>query len=115
LPAKGYLNSVLRKTRAVLRVDPSNRTGNYWRLLSVLEVKGHNINLALIKKGHGYFLTLVTPGRRISKLMREQRRLHLKNNLEYRVFEIHANDIDSVCAKNARPFIRAVISTLSQK
>jgi len=57
LPAKGYLSSVLRKTKAVLWVDPSNRNGNYGRLLAVLEVKGHNINLALIKQGHSYFDT----------------------------------------------------------
>jgi len=57
LPAKGFLSSVLAKTRAVLWVDPSNRTGNYGRLLAVLEVKGHNINLALIKQGHSYFDT----------------------------------------------------------
>ena len=57
LPAKGYLSSVLRKTKAVLWVDPSNRTGNYGRLLAVLEVKSHNINLALIKQGHSYFDT----------------------------------------------------------
>jgi len=57
LPAKGYLSSVLRKTKAVLWVDPSNRTGNYGRLLAVLEVKSHNINLALIKQGYSYFDT----------------------------------------------------------
>ena len=57
LPAKGYLNSVLRKTKVVLWVGPSNHTGNYVRLLEVLEVKGHNINLALIKQGHSYFDT----------------------------------------------------------
>ena len=38
-------------------IDPSNRTGNYGRLLAVLEVKGHNFNLALIKQGHSYFDT----------------------------------------------------------
>ena len=57
LPAKGFLSSVLRKTKAVLWVDPSNRSGNYGLLLTVLEVKGHNINLALIKQGHSYFDT----------------------------------------------------------
>jgi len=57
LPAKGFLSSVLRKKAAVLWIDPSNRTGNYGRLLAVLEVKGHNINLALIKQGHSYFDT----------------------------------------------------------
>ena len=57
LPAKGYLNSVLRKTKAVLWVGPSNGTGNYGRLLAVLKVKGHNINLALIKQGNSYFDT----------------------------------------------------------
>ena len=57
LPAKGFLSSVLRGKKAMLWVDPSNRTGNYGRLLSILEVKGHNINLALIKQGHSYFDT----------------------------------------------------------
>ncbi|MEC9384145.1 MAG: thermonuclease family protein, partial [SAR324 cluster bacterium] len=57
LPAKEFLSSVLRKKAAVLWIDPSNRTGNYGRLLAVLEVKGHNINLALIKHGHSYFDT----------------------------------------------------------
>ena len=57
LPAKEFLSSVLRKKAAVLWIDPSNRTGNYGRLLAVLEVKGHNINLALIKQGHSYFDT----------------------------------------------------------
>jgi len=47
LPAKGFLRTVL----------PKNKTGNYGRLLAVLEVKGHNINLALIKRGHSYFNT----------------------------------------------------------
>jgi endonuclease YncB( thermonuclease family) len=56
-PAKGYLSSVLRKTKAVLWFDPSNRNGNYGRLLAVLEVNGHNINLALIKQGHSHFDT----------------------------------------------------------
>jgi endonuclease YncB( thermonuclease family) len=55
LPAKGFLSSVLTKTKAVLWIDPNYRTGNYGRLLAVLEVKGHNINLALIKRGHSYF------------------------------------------------------------
>jgi len=55
LPAKGFLSSVLAKSKAVLWIDPKNRTGNYGRLLAVLEVKGHNINLALIKRGHSYF------------------------------------------------------------
>jgi endonuclease YncB( thermonuclease family) len=58
LPAKGYLSSVLRKTKVVLWVDPSNHSGNYWCLVAVLEVKGHNINLVLIKQGHNYFDTL---------------------------------------------------------
>ena len=44
LPAKGFLKSVLSKTNAVLWVDPKNKTGNYGRLLAVLEVKRHNIN-----------------------------------------------------------------------
>jgi len=57
LPAKGFLKSVLSKTNAVLWVDPKNKTGNYGRLLAVLEVKGLNINLALIKRGHSYFNT----------------------------------------------------------
>jgi len=57
LPAKEFLSSVLRKKAAVLWIDPSNRTGNYGRLLAVLEVKGHNFNLALIKQGHSYFDT----------------------------------------------------------
>ena len=57
LPAKGFLRTVLSKTNAVLWVDPKNKTGNYGRLLAVLEVKGHNINLALIKRGHSYFNT----------------------------------------------------------
>jgi len=57
LPAKGYLSSALRKTTAILWVDSSNSTGNYGRMLAVLEVKGHNINLALIKQGHSYFDT----------------------------------------------------------
>jgi hypothetical protein len=39
----------------------------------------------------------------------------LKNTWEYGVFEIHAKDICSVCTKKARPFIRAVIRTLSVK
>ena len=52
LPAKGFLSTVLSKANAVLWVDPKNKTGNYGRLLAVLEVKGHNINLALIKRGH---------------------------------------------------------------
>ena len=55
LPAKGFLSSVLAKSKAVLWIDPKNRSGNYGRLLAVLEVKGHNINLALIKRGHSYF------------------------------------------------------------
>ena len=41
----------------MLWVDPINRTINYGRLLTVLEVKGHKINLALIKQGHSYFGT----------------------------------------------------------
>ena len=41
----------------MLWVDPKNCTGNYGRLLEILEVKGHNINLALIKQGHSYFVT----------------------------------------------------------
>ena len=41
----------------MLWVDPKNYTGNYGRLLEILEVKGHNINLALIKQGHSYFDT----------------------------------------------------------
>ncbi len=41
----------------MLWVDPKNCTGNYGRLLEILEVKGHNINLALIKQGHSYFDT----------------------------------------------------------
>ena len=49
LPAKGFLSSVLRGKKAMLWVDPINRTGNYWRLLAVLEVNTHNIDLALIK------------------------------------------------------------------
>ncbi len=57
LPAKAFLRTVLSKTNAVLWVDPKNKTGNYGRLLAVLEVKGHNINLALIKRGHSYFNT----------------------------------------------------------
>ena len=57
LPAKGFLGSVLVKAKAVLWIEPKNRTGNYGRLLAVLEVKGHNINLALIKQGHSYFDT----------------------------------------------------------
>ena len=57
LPAKGFLKSVLSKANAVLWVDPKNKTGNYGRLLAVLEVTGHNINLALIKRGHSYFNT----------------------------------------------------------
>ena len=57
LPAKGFLRTVLSKTNAVLWVDPKNKTGNYGRLLAVLVVKGHNINLALIKRGHSYFNT----------------------------------------------------------
>ena len=48
---------MLSKTNAVLWVDPKNKTGNYGRLLAVLEVKGLNINLALIKRGHSYFNT----------------------------------------------------------
>jgi len=57
LPAKGYLRSVLSKANPVLWVNPKNKTGNFGRLLAVLEVKGHNINLALIKHGHSYFDT----------------------------------------------------------
>ena len=57
LPAKGFLRTVLSKTNAVLWVDPKNKKGNYGRLLAVLEVKGLNINLALIKRGHSYFNT----------------------------------------------------------
>ena len=57
MPAKGFLRTVLSKTNAVLWVDPKNKTGNYGRLLAVLEVKGLNINLALIKRGHSYFNT----------------------------------------------------------
>ncbi len=57
LPAKGYLRSVLSKANPVLWVNPKNKTGNFGRLLAVLEVKGHNINLALIKQGHSYFDT----------------------------------------------------------
>ena len=56
-PAKGYLSSILGKTKAVLWVDPSNCNANYGRTLAVLEVKGHNSNLALIKQGHSYFYT----------------------------------------------------------
>ena len=41
----------------MLWVDLINRTGNYGRLLAVLEVKGHKINLVLIKQGHSYFET----------------------------------------------------------
>ena len=48
---------MLRKTKAILWVDPKNCTGNYGRLLEILEVKGHDINLALIKQGHSYFDT----------------------------------------------------------
>ena len=57
LPAKGFLSSVLMKTKAMLWADPSNRTGNHGRLLAVLEVKGHNINLVMIKQWHSYFDT----------------------------------------------------------
>ena len=57
LPAKGFLKSVLSKANAVLWVDPKNKTGNYGRLFAVLEVTGHNINLALKKRGHSYFNT----------------------------------------------------------
>ena len=57
MPAKGFLNSVLRVKKAMLWVDLINRTGNYGRLLAVLKVKDHNINLALIKQGHSYFDT----------------------------------------------------------
>ena len=41
---------MLSKTNSVLWVDPKNKTGNYGLLLVVFEVKGHNINLALIKR-----------------------------------------------------------------
>jgi endonuclease YncB( thermonuclease family) len=51
---------VLSKTNVVLWVDPNNKTGNYGWLLAVLEVKGHNTNLALIKRGHSYFNTRYT-------------------------------------------------------
>ncbi|MBC8259908.1 MAG: thermonuclease family protein [SAR324 cluster bacterium] len=57
LPAKAFLKTVLAKTRIVLWVDPQNKRGNYERLLGVLEVKGKNVNLALIKRGHSYFNT----------------------------------------------------------
>ena len=49
---------MLSKTNAVLWVDPKNKTDNYGRLLWVLEVKGHNINLAVKKRGHSYYNTL---------------------------------------------------------
>jgi hypothetical protein len=52
LPANGYLSSVLSKTKAVLWIDSSNCNANYGRLRAVLEVKGHNINLARIKQEH---------------------------------------------------------------
>ena len=57
LPAKGFLKSVLSKANAVLWVDPKNKTGNYGRLFAVMEVTGHNLNLALKKRGHSYFNT----------------------------------------------------------
>ena len=57
LPAKGFLRTVLSKTNAVSWVDPKNKTGNHGWLLLVLEVKGHNIYLALKKRGHSYFNT----------------------------------------------------------
>jgi endonuclease YncB( thermonuclease family) len=57
LTAKGFLRTVLSKTNAILWVDPINKTSNYGQLLAVLEVKGFNINLALIKLGHSYFNT----------------------------------------------------------
>ena len=57
LPAKEFLSSVLKNKAAVLWIDPSNRKGNFGRLLAVLEVKGNNINLEMIKQGHSYFDT----------------------------------------------------------
>ena len=60
LPAISFLRTVLSKTNSVLWADQKNKTGNYGRLLAVLEVKGHNINLALIKRGHGYLNTRYT-------------------------------------------------------
>ena len=57
LPAKAFLKSALSKGKAVLWVDPENRRGDFGRLLGVLQVRGYNVNLALIKRGHSYFDT----------------------------------------------------------
>ena len=57
LPAKAFLKSALLKGKATLRVDHKNRKGDYGRLLAILEVRGNNVNLALIRHGHSYFDT----------------------------------------------------------
>ena len=98
----------------MLWVDPSNRTSNYgrlskfWKLIFIISIwLWSNKGTAILK--------LVTCSWRILKLMRKQRLILLKNTLECGVFEIRVNDICSVCSKKARPFIREVIHTLSQK
>ena len=57
LHAKAFLKSALLKGKVVLRVDPKNRKRDYGRLLAILEVRGYNANLALIRHGHSYFDT----------------------------------------------------------
>ena len=52
-----FLKSAFLKGKAVLRVDPKNRKRDYGRLLVILEVRGYNVNLALIRHGHSYFDT----------------------------------------------------------
>ena len=57
LPAKAFLKSTLLKGKAALRVNPKNRKADYGRLLVILEVRGYNVNLALIRHGYSYFDT----------------------------------------------------------
>ena len=57
LPSKAFLKSALLKGKAVLRVDPNNKKGDYGRLLAILEVRGYNVNLVMIRHGHSYLDT----------------------------------------------------------
>ena len=57
LPAKRFLNRVLRSQAIFLWVDPDNRFDNHGRILAIVEVRGRNINLELIQLGYSYFDT----------------------------------------------------------
>ena len=55
--AKVFLKSAILKGKAILCVDPKDKKGDYGSLLEILEVRGYNLNLALIRHGHRYFDT----------------------------------------------------------